>query len=136
MLEIVSGVNDTDGAGARAHDYRLGGRAAGKKMNALEVVAVGHSRRRKHHIARCQVFDGKLPVDIFDTHFFGPLEFSLVSRLKTALHLTPHTAQRSRRQNSFRGSADAHQEIYTGLRLCGSDGGRHVTVADQTDARA
>src|SRR5262245_36547374 len=29
MLEIVSGVNDTDGAGARAHDHRLGRRAAG-----------------------------------------------------------------------------------------------------------
>src|SRR5262245_29963157 len=44
MLEVVSGINDTDGAGARAHDHRLGRRAAGKKMNPLEVVAVGDSR--------------------------------------------------------------------------------------------
>src|SRR5262249_42966640 len=136
MLEIVSGVNDTNGAGARAHDYRLGGRATGKKMNPLHVVAVRYYRRGHNHVARRLIFDRNLLVDIFDTHFFGPLNFSVVSRLKTALHITTDTAQRSSRQNSFRGSADAHQEIDTGLRLRGSDGGRHVTVADQADARA
>src|SRR5207344_687673 len=33
VFEVVGGVNDTDGAGARAHDHRLRRRAAGKKMN-------------------------------------------------------------------------------------------------------
>src|SRR5262249_21488630 len=114
MLEIVSGINDTDGAGARAHDYRLGGRAAAKKMNPLEVVAVWHSRRRKHHMPGCKVLDENLFFNIFDTLFFAPLNFPVVSRLQTPLHIPPDAAQRSSRKTSFRPPADTHQEIDTG----------------------
>src|SRR4029077_18670054 len=38
MLEVVGSVDDTDGAGARPHNHRLCRRAAGKEMNALQVV--------------------------------------------------------------------------------------------------
>src|SRR6266478_5953417 len=88
VLKVMGSVYDADSAGARAHDHRLSRRAARKKVDTVKVVAVGYARCRKHHVAGRQLFDGKLLVDIFDAHPFGPLDFSIVSGFQTTLHLS------------------------------------------------
>src|SRR5258705_12845225 len=92
VLKVMGSVYDADSAGARAHDPRLSRRSAGEEVNALQVVPVGYARCRKHHVAGRQLFDGKLLVDIFDAHPFGPLDFSIFSGLQTTLHLSSHAS--------------------------------------------
>src|SRR5262249_53791366 len=108
MLEIVSGINDTDGAGARAHDYRLGGRAAGKKMTPLKLAAAGPSLPQKHPPPRRQVFDENLLFDIFHPIFFAPLIFPSFPRLQPPLHPPPAAPQPSSPKTPSRRPADTH----------------------------
>lgn len=53
VIEIVGRIDYPHGFGLRSHDDRLRRRAAGEKMHTLQVVAIGHARGGKHHIAGC-----------------------------------------------------------------------------------
>lgn len=51
VLEIMGRIDDPNGFCPGAHDHGLRSRAAGKKVHAAQVVAIGHPGGGEHHIA-------------------------------------------------------------------------------------
>src|SRR5262249_29399508 len=61
--EMVRGVQNADRVSLRAHDNRLRGGSAGKKVHPSQVVAVRDPGSREHHFSRGQLFEGKFSRD-------------------------------------------------------------------------
>ncbi len=56
--KVMSGVDDTDGAGLGPHHDGLTGRPIGREVNPIEVVAIRYAGSGKHDLAPCQLFNG------------------------------------------------------------------------------
>src|SRR3989304_1730733 len=136
VVEVMRSVDEPDGVASGAHDYGLSRGAAGEKMHALEIVAVGHAGGREHDVAAGKFVDLEFFLDVGDAHLFRPFDLLVIARRQTALEFAAGAAQRRRRQHALRRAADAEQKIDAGFRLRRGDGRGDVAVGDQADARA
>ena len=136
MIEIVGGVDDANRARLRAHHHRLRRRAAGEKMDAIEIVAIGDARGREHHVTRGQFLDRKLLLDVANAHFFCALNFFIVARRQATLKFAADTAQRRRGEHAFGRAANAKQQIDAGFRLGRRNRCRDITITDETNPRS
>src|SRR5206468_50411 len=57
VLEVMRRVDDADRAALRAHDHGLRRRASREKVNASQVVPVGHAGGGERHVASRQFLD-------------------------------------------------------------------------------
>lgn len=136
VLEVMRRVDDADRAALRAHDHGLRRRSSREKVNASQVVPVGHAGGGERHVASRQFLDFELLIDIPDAHLLGPFDFALVPRFEPALEFPADAAKGRRGQNAFGRASDTEQQIDTGFRLGRRDRGRDIAVADQANARA
>src|SRR5207245_5416582 len=64
LLEVVDGLDATDGAGARPHHQRLGRGAVREVVHAFDELAIGHAGERKEHVvAADQVVDAQHAIE-------------------------------------------------------------------------
>src|SRR5438093_1195522 len=136
VLEVMRRVDDADRAALRAHDHGLRRRASREKVNASQVVPVGHAGGGERDVASRQFLDFELLIDIPDAHLLGPFDFALVARFEPALEFPADAAKGRSGQNAFGRASDTEQQIDTGFRLGRRDRGRDIAVADQANARA
>src|SRR6266851_6960715 len=72
FIEPMGRLDVANGAGLGAHHHRVSFDSSAEEAHSLEKVSAGNPRRCKHHFALGQLFGGVDPVDVVDSHLFGP----------------------------------------------------------------
>src|SRR5439155_26207188 len=135
-VEAVVGLDEAHRARGRAHDDRVGYRAALHVADAVQVVAGRDAGGGAHDRARRQLLEPILPLQVEEAELAQLAGLVLVARLEPRLHLAPDAEEEGRRQPALPRAAHPHQEVDAGVGPGGGEGRRHVAAGDQLDARA
>src|SRR5207342_2228447 len=100
----MASVDAADGAGAGAHDQRLGRGAGAAVADALEDVAVGHAGGREEDVvARAEVVGGEHAVEVV-AGVDGGLALAVVTGPEAAEQLPAHRLEGGGGEHALGGS--------------------------------
>src|SRR5437773_10441173 len=109
-VEAVVGLDEAHGARRRAHDDRVGDRAALHVADTVQVVAGRDAGGGAHDRARGQLLEPVLPLQVEEAELAQLAGLVLVARLEPRLHLAPDAEEEGRRQHALRRAAHSHQD--------------------------
>jgi hypothetical protein len=99
--KVVPRLDVADRAGFRAHDDRMRRGAAGKAAHAAQHRAIGDPGRRKHDVARGEVEQFVLTIEVGDSKAMGAAALVVIAEQQPSLHLPADAAQRRRGEHAF-----------------------------------
>src|SRR5918996_5778968 len=134
--EEVDPVDEPHPVVPRAHDDRVRARAVGQVANSAQEVTVRDAGRGDDHVARRELVGGEDLVDVVDPVLGGLLDLAPGGRPELRLELSAQAAERRCREYGLPCPPDADGEVVVRPPDRGRDGGGHVAVLDQLDARA
>src|SRR5712691_2782459 len=135
-IEAMMRLDETDGAGPRAHDDRVGDCPTLHVPDPGEVVSGRDPRRGEHHGARRQLPELVLPLKVEDAELAERAGLVLVPWPEPRLHLAAEADERGGSENALRRATGPHEDVDPRVGPGGGERRGDVAAVDQLDARA